>query len=77
MALTDRNLPTLEPPTGRSAGALWPYREMEVTVLYGPDVYEPGPHGNGGRRYDWELPLLVLEQRARLAGLDWLWHDST
>jgi hypothetical protein len=44
----------------RSVAAL---REMGVTVLYGPGVYEPGPPGTGGRPYDWELPLRALEQK--------------
>lgn len=44
----------------RSVGAL---REMGVTVLYGPGVYEPGPPGTGGRPYDWELPLGALEEK--------------
>jgi len=45
----------------RSVAAL---REMGVTVLYGPSVYEPGPPGTGGRPYDWELPLRALEEEA-------------
>jgi phosphopantothenoylcysteine synthetase/decarboxylase len=44
----------------RSVRAL---RQMGVTVLFGPGVYEPGPPGTGGRPYDWELPLGVLEER--------------
>lgn len=38
-------------------------RDMGVTVLYGPGVYEPGPPGTGGRSYDWEQPLEALEER--------------
>lgn len=38
-------------------------RDMGVTVLYGPGVYEPGPPGTGGRSYDWEQPLDALEER--------------
>lgn len=44
----------------RSVAAL---REMGITVLYGPGVYEPGPPGTGGRPYDWELVLEALEDR--------------
>jgi len=44
----------------RSVAAL---REMGVTVLYGPGVYEPGPPGTGGRPYDWELALRTLEEK--------------
>ncbi len=44
----------------RSVAAL---REMGITVLYGPGVYEPGPPGTGGRPYDWELVLEALEER--------------
>jgi hypothetical protein len=44
----------------RSVAAL---REMGVTVLYGPGVYEPGPPGTGGRPYDWELPLDALDEK--------------
>ncbi len=43
----------------RSVAAL---REMGVTVLYGPGVYEPGSPGTGGRPYDWELALGALEE---------------
>ncbi|MGH3973789.1 MAG: flavoprotein [Pseudonocardiaceae bacterium] len=48
------------PAFDRSIAAL---REMGVTVLYGPGVYEPGPPGTGGRPYDWELPLRALEEK--------------
>lgn len=48
------------PSFDRSVAAL---REMGITVLYGPDVYEPGPPGTGGRPYNWELPLEALEGR--------------
>jgi phosphopantothenoylcysteine synthetase/decarboxylase len=44
----------------RSVAAL---REMGVTVLYGPGVYEPGPPGTGGRPYDWKLPLDALDEK--------------
>lgn len=44
----------------RSVAAL---REMGVTVLYGPGVYEPASPGTGGRPYDWELVLEALEER--------------
>jgi phosphopantothenoylcysteine decarboxylase len=44
----------------RSVAAL---REMGVTVLYGPGVYEPGPPDTGGRPYDWELPLDALDEK--------------
>ncbi len=47
----------------RSVSAL---RDMGVTVLYGPGVYEPGPPGTGGRTYDWELPLEALEEVTRV-----------
>lgn len=49
----------------RSVAAL---REMGVTVLYGPGVYEPGPPGTGGRPYDWELVLGALEERVAVCG---------
>lgn len=49
------------PAFDRSVAAL---REMGVTVLYGPGVYEPGPPGTGGRPYDWDLPLGALEEGA-------------
>ncbi|MGH3900712.1 MAG: flavoprotein [Pseudonocardiaceae bacterium] len=49
----------------RSVAAL---REMGVTVLYGPGVYEPGPTGTGGRPYDWELPLHALEEEVAKRG---------
>jgi phosphopantothenoylcysteine decarboxylase len=39
-------------------------REMGVTVLYGPGVYEPAPPGTGGRPYDWQLPLRALNDAA-------------
>lgn len=47
------------PAFDRSVAAL---RSMGVTVLYGPDIYEPGPPGTGGRPYDWELVLEALEE---------------
>lgn len=56
------NAQAAHPAFDRSIAAL---REMGVTVLYGPDVYEPGPPGTGGRPYDWELPLEALEERWR------------
>lgn len=46
----------------RSVAAL---REMGVTVLYGPGVYEPG---TGGRPYDWELPLNALDEKVAKYG---------
>jgi phosphopantothenoylcysteine decarboxylase len=49
----------VHPAFDRSVAAL---REMGVTVLYGPGVYEPGPPGTGGRPYDWELALGALEK---------------
>lgn len=54
------NAQAAHPAFDRSIAAL---REMGVTVLYGPDIYEPGPPGTGGRPYDWELPLEALEER--------------
>ena len=56
------NAQAAHPAFDRSIAAL---REMGVTVLYGPDIYEPGPPGAGGRLYDWELPLEALEERWR------------
>lgn len=41
----------------RSVAAL---REMGVSVLYGPGVYEPAAPGTGGRPYDWNMPLRAL-----------------
>ena len=63
------NLPLVAAPALNSAQAAHPafnrsvsaLREMGVTVLYGPGVYEPGPPGTGGRPYDWDLPLAALE----------------
>ncbi len=55
------------PAFDRSIAAL---REMGVTVLYGPGVYEPGPPGTGGRPYNWELPLDVLNEKAAKRGRD-------
>jgi phosphopantothenoylcysteine decarboxylase len=49
----------------RSVAAL---REMGVTVLYGPGVYEPGPPGMGGRPYDWKLPLDALDEKVAKRG---------
>ena len=49
----------------RSVAAL---REMGVTVLYGPGIYEPGPPGTGGRPYDWELPLNALDEKVAKGG---------
>lgn len=54
------NAQAAHPAFDRSVAAL---REMGVTVLYGPGVYEPGPPGTGGRPYDWELPLQALDER--------------
>ncbi|MGH4023103.1 MAG: flavoprotein [Pseudonocardiaceae bacterium] len=51
------NAQAAHPAFDRSVAAL---REMGVTVLYGPGIYEPAPPGTGGRPYDWELPLDVL-----------------
>ncbi len=64
------NLPLVAAPALNSAQAAHPafnrsvsaLREMGVTVLYGPGVYEPGPPGTGGRPYDWDLPLGALER---------------
>jgi len=64
------NLPLVAAPVLNSAQAAHPafprsvaaLREMGVTVLYGPGVYEPGPPGTGGRPYDWELLLGALEE---------------
>ncbi|MGH3753179.1 MAG: flavoprotein [Pseudonocardiaceae bacterium] len=44
----------------RSVAAL---RDMGVTVLYGPGIYEPAPPGTGGRPYDWEMVLGAVEER--------------
>ncbi|MGH3814830.1 MAG: flavoprotein [Pseudonocardiaceae bacterium] len=65
------DLPLLAAPALNSAQAAHPafdrsvaaLREMGITVLYGPGVYEPGPPGTGGRPYDWELVLGALEER--------------
>jgi phosphopantothenoylcysteine decarboxylase len=65
-------LPLVAAPALNSAQAVHPafdrsvtaLREMGVTVLYGPGIYEPGPPGTGGRPYDWELPLETLEAKA-------------
>ena len=65
-------LPLVAAPALNSAQAAHPafersvfaLREMGVTVLYGPGSYEPGPPGTGGRPYDWELPLVALENEA-------------
>jgi hypothetical protein len=54
------NAQAAHPAFHRSVAAL---REMGVTVLYGPGLYEPGPPGTGGRPYDWGLPLQALEQK--------------
>lgn len=51
------------PAFDRSVAAL---REMGVTVLYGPGMYEPGPPGTGGRPYDWEVVLGVVEEMVGL-----------
>jgi phosphopantothenoylcysteine synthetase/decarboxylase len=53
------------PAFDRSVAAL---REMGVTVLYGPGVYEPGPPGTGGRPYDWELVLGAVREAAAKRG---------
>ena len=55
------------PAFDRSVAAL---REMGVTVLYGPGVYEPGPPGTGGRPYNWELPLNALDEKVAKHGQD-------
>jgi phosphopantothenoylcysteine synthetase/decarboxylase len=65
-------LPLVAAPALNSAQAAHPafersveaLRQMGVTVLFGPGVYEPGPPGTGGRTYDWELPLRSLDERA-------------
>lgn len=65
------NLPLVAAPALNNAQAAHPaferivaaLREMEVTVLYGPGVYEPGPPRTGGRPYDWELPLSALDEK--------------
>jgi phosphopantothenoylcysteine synthetase/decarboxylase len=36
-------------------------RELGVTVLYGPGVYEPTKPGTGGRPYNWNLALNTVE----------------
>ncbi|MGH3899629.1 MAG: flavoprotein [Pseudonocardiaceae bacterium] len=64
-------LPLVAAPALNSAQAAHPafersvraLREMGVTVLYGPGVYEPGPPRTGGRPYDWELPLRALDEK--------------
>jgi phosphopantothenoylcysteine decarboxylase len=64
-------LPLVAAPALNSAQASHPafdrrvtaLREMGVTVLYGPGVYEPGPPGTGGRPYDGELPLEALQEK--------------
>lgn len=65
------SLPLVAAPALNSAQAAHPafkrsvqaLRQMGVTVLYGPRVYEPGPPGTGGRPYDWELPLDALDEK--------------
>ncbi len=54
------NAQAAHPAFARSVSAL---REMGVTVLYGPGVYEPAPPGTGGRTYDWDMPLAALRER--------------
>lgn len=54
------NAQAAHPAFDRSVRAL---RDMGVTVLYGPGVYEPGPPGTGGRPYDGELPLEALQEK--------------
>ncbi len=62
-------LPLVAAPALNSAQAAHPafdrnvaaLREMGVTVLYGPGVYEAAPPDTGGRPYDWELPLRAVE----------------
>jgi hypothetical protein len=51
-------------------------REMGVTVLYGPGVYEPGPPRIGGRPYDRELPLDALDEKVPKHGTTSLVEDN-
>lgn len=61
-------LPLVAAPALNSAQAAHPafgqsvetLRTAGVTVLYGPDVYEPGPPRTGGRPYDWEMVVRAV-----------------
>jgi phosphopantothenoylcysteine synthetase/decarboxylase len=66
-----KRLPLVIAPSLNSAQAAhWAFarsiaelRAADITVLYGPGVYEPGPPGTGGRPYPWDLPLHALHAK--------------
>lgn len=66
-------LPLVAAPALNSAQAAHPAFEQSVatlrtagvTVLYGPEIYEPGPPRTGGRPYAWGLVVRAVETKNR------------